>query len=173
MRLSPSGRASRTLLALSTLVALGVPGCAPEEPPADGSDPPAADEASESGPAPGDGLQLAAGTRQASYAPGDSIRVVVRLANRLDTTRVLTFPTSQRYDLRLLTESGEEIYRWASSRAFLQVVGEERIAPGSWGPEWTEQIPAPDSAGAYRIQALVPVDGGELRTELPIRVEGG
>lgn len=124
-------------------------------------------------PPPEDGLQLAAGTDRARYAPGDSIRVVVRLANRLDRTRTLSFPTSQRYDFRITTPSGREIYRWEASRSFLQVLGEERLEPEAWGPEWMEWIPAPDSVGDYRLQVVVPIEGGELRTELPLEVAQG
>jgi hypothetical protein len=158
----------RHVLPLAVLLTLGACRSGDEPPPEPPSETAAAVE-----PAPDEGIQLSAGSDRVRYQAGDSIRVVLRVVNRLQVERTLHFPTAQRYDLTIVTDEGEVVYHWGAERAFAQVLGEERLDPGEWGPEWSERIPAPAEPGGYRIRAQVPVNGTELRTEFPIEVDPG
>lgn len=92
---------------------------------------------------------------RAAYAPGDSVEARLEVTNEADTAVLLRFATSQRYDFVMLDEEAAEVWRWSEGRAFLQMLGEERIDAGA-SRVWRERFPAPREAGTYVLEAWVP-----------------
>lgn len=65
---------------------------------------------------------------------------------------VFTFPSAQRYDFRVVAESGEEVWRWSDGMSFAQVLTTDTLAPSeTWrlGAEWSPG----DRAGRYTAVA--------------------
>jgi len=63
----------------------------------------------------------------------DSVRFGFHVTNVSRRVLHFTFPTSQRYDFIVETESGEPVWRWSEGRAFAQGQAEVRLEPGeSW-----------------------------------------
>jgi len=119
---------------------------------------------------PDEGVELLLAVDHMTYAPGSEMQVFLQLSNRSDQARTLSFRTGQRYDLLILDAAGTEVWRWSDDRSFTQALGEETLEAGQEGPAWEETLSAPDTPGDYRLQATVPADGAELRTELPFEV---
>jgi hypothetical protein len=109
------------------------------------------------------------GIDRAAYEPGDPMTVVLRVTNATNHMRSLEFRTSQRYDFILLDENDEEVYRWSTGQAFLQVLGEEVLEAGQQRA-WEEVLSAPTEPGEYRLQGVIPAAEGRLSTTLPLEV---
>jgi hypothetical protein len=62
---------------------------------------------------------------------GDTVHFHMQISNASDTVVVMEFPSAQRYDFAVDTETGESVWRWSADRTFGQVLGEERLAPGA------------------------------------------
>jgi hypothetical protein len=170
----------RAVLALLTVGTSGV-ACAPPAP--ERPDEPV----SEPAPAPNDlpadeGLRLMLSLGQLDAAPGASVRVRIVLTNQLPEPRILDFPSAQRFDLRLLDESGAEVFLWSAGQMFAQFLGTETLAavdperPAGTAPvegaslEWETEIAAPGTPGSYRVEAWIPAIGLDLSTSIPITV---
>ncbi len=156
----PSRRSFATPLLVAALLFLA--GCAPTDEPVD-TDPPAEI------PSAADGVVVFLGIDRVSYPPGDGIQVVIRAVNRSDGPRTLTFSSAQRFDLLLLADGGQEVFRWSTDQMFAQVLGEERLPPEG-EVAWEERIPAPDTPGEYRLVGIVTVTDAELEASLPVQV---
>jgi hypothetical protein len=68
---------------------------------------------------------------------------------------VLTFSSSQTYDLAIKNERGETVYFWSADKLFLQAIREEVIPPGerSWVIEAPLGTSRPLPAGKYTAEA--------------------
>jgi hypothetical protein len=89
--------------------------------------------------------------------PAD-VRLVLHVTNTARTPVTFTFPTSQRYDFMVETESGEPVWHWSGDRAFLQVITEARLEPGE---TWTVQEtwdPGSRVGGYVAVARLVAMD---------------
>lgn len=119
---------------------------------------------------PTDGIQLLVSIDRFTYAPGDPLEVRIQLVNRTGVARALSFPTSQRYELIIRDEAGADVYRWSDDTMFLQVLGEELLAPQEEGPVWAETVEAPAVPGEYSFETLVVASEGGLTAALPFEV---
>ncbi len=124
-------------------------------------------------PEPLEGLQLNVAMERLEYAPGDAIPVSLQISNRSEETRTLSFRTTQRYDLVLLTDQGEVLARWSEDQVFGQALGEEVLEGDSDGPVWDVEWEAPETPGSYRLEAVILPAEGELRMGVPIEVTEG
>jgi Intracellular proteinase inhibitor len=64
------------------------------------------------------------------HVAGDTVQFELLVANGGRDPAVLEFPTSQRYDFAVMTESGDTLWLWSREMMFAQAVGSETIAPG-------------------------------------------
>ncbi|MGB9611269.1 MAG: BsuPI-related putative proteinase inhibitor [Bryobacteraceae bacterium] len=89
---------------------------------------------------------------------GDRMLAMLTLRHTLDWPLVLTFSSSQRFDLSAYDAEGREVYRWSAGRAFLTVMGREEIRGER---TWVAEIPVADwPKGDYAIRAwLTPQEG--------------
>jgi len=94
-------------------------------------------------------------TGKLSYMPGDAIDWRYTLYNGNDQPLVLTFTSSQVYDL-ILRQDGSVIARWSTGRMFADVMssrtvmmGETMELKGSW------QLPKELSLGTYELEFVL------------------
>jgi hypothetical protein len=87
--------------------------------------------------------------------PALAARLTLR-NTRLDPIS-LTFPSSQRFDLVIRDERGNEVYRWSDGKVFMEVVGTEEIGSGERNYAVTVPLAArggaPLPAGRYTTEA--------------------
>jgi hypothetical protein len=97
---------------------------------------------------------------------GDTVHLHLQVSNAADTAIVLTFPSTQRYDFGVETESGESVWRWSADRMFGQVLGEERLESGA-SLSYREVWPSVGRSGRFvAVGQVVSTDHPvELRTE--------
>jgi hypothetical protein len=62
-----------------------------------------------------------------SYRVGQQNEILARMTLRVSAPVLLTFPSGQSTDLRLLNEKGEHVYTWSADKLFTQVFREELI----------------------------------------------
>jgi Intracellular proteinase inhibitor len=65
-----------------------------------------------------------------TYKAAETIDLLVRLTLRSTQPVTLTFPSSQRYDLRIWNDKGEIAYAWSADKLFAQVLTREQLGPG-------------------------------------------
>ncbi len=89
---------------------------------------------------------------------GDVLLVKMTLRHTLDWPLTLNFSSSQRFDIIAYGSDGREHYQWSRGRAFLTVMGRERVRGEK---TWVAEVPVGEwPAGEYAIRAwLVPLEG--------------
>jgi len=98
-------------------------------------------------------LVLTVTTDQPRYAPGDSVSVTLLVANRSSAPVTLQFSSGQRYDFTIGGD-GTTLWRWSDDRAFIQMLGEERLEPGA-ELIYRERAKAPAAPGTYRVTGML------------------
>ena len=93
-------------------------------------------------------------TARATRAPGDTVVAVLQLVNQGGSEAAVPFTSGQRYDLALVAEAGDTLWRWSNERGFIQALGEERLAPGT-SLHWEEAVVLPMAPGRYLLTAWI------------------
>jgi hypothetical protein len=91
-----------------------------------------------------------------------AVTLTLHVTNAGRETVVLEFPTAQRGEFVVLTQEGEELWRWSEERFFAQVVGEERLEPGE---TWQEQVEWAARPGPGEYVAVARLTGGGAEVE--------
>ena len=65
-----------------------------------------------------------------TYKAAESLDLLIRLTVRSFEPITLTFPSSQRHDLRIWNDKGEIVYAWSADKLFAQVLTREQVGPG-------------------------------------------
>ncbi len=99
-------------------------------------------------------LRASVTTDKAEIAPGEAITFTLRVENASADTVTLEFVTSQRYDFVVRSATQDTVWRWGSERGFMQVLGEERLAPGGV-IDYHERCDAQFAPGRYTVTGLV------------------
>ncbi len=99
---------------------------------------------------PGTGVEISVTTDRAAYAPDEPIAIRLDVTNRTDTVVVFHFSDGQRYDFLIQDEGGETRWRWSADKSFIQVLGEEQLAPGDT-LTYQERVEGPVSSGTYAV----------------------
>jgi len=104
-----------------------------------------------------------------SYAAGETLRA--RLTLRTPAPVDLEFGTSQRADIVIRNESGTEVARWSDGKAFLQVLGIERVPAGE--RNWALEMPLILPPGRYTAEGFLATTGGvRFSARAPVTVTG-
>lgn len=125
----------------------------------------AAFSASVNGP---DGLVFELETDRRVYAPGEPIRATLRVRSEAPDEVVLRFGTGQRYDLAIGRE-GSAVWRWSEGMFFIQVLGEERLAPGE-ELVYSEAYEGRLEPGAYTVRGSLVSSTHPLEASLEVSV---
>ena len=87
----------------------------------------------------------------------DTVVFTFTVTNRSDTDVQLTFPSSQRGDVRVMADDSEEtVWQWSDGRMFAQALEDETIGPDGDLElifEWDDPSP-----GRYRATATLAAD---------------
>jgi hypothetical protein len=91
-----------------------------------------------------------------------SVRLVLHATNTGAEPLELTFPSSQRYDFIVRTESGDEVWRYSDGMGFLQALTEDTLPAGaSWAMEATWD--PGDRSGVYEAEGILTARDVEIR----------
>ena len=103
---------------------------------------------------------------------GDSIDAKLKLKNNTENTHAFSFRTGQKFDLELLDEDGESVYKWSRGQVFTQA--EEILKLESGEKEtWSASIRTAElRRGEYTLNGWLTDAGKSLQTEsLSVTVE--
>jgi hypothetical protein len=95
------------------------------------------------------------------YKAGDSVDLLIRLTLRSNEPVTLTFPSGQRYDLRLWNDKGEIVYAWSADKLFTQEFSTERVGPGERTFAFVANVPNL-AAGRYVAEAWLATQSREF-----------
>jgi len=105
----------------------------------------------------------------ATFAPGAPIAMTLQLGSNARHPVTLLFRSGQRYDFRILDESGRIVWRWAEGRVFTTALGREEIAPGGT-LAYEERFDGTLAPGRYSLVGTVTADGPPLTATRGIEV---
>ena len=96
---------------------------------------------------------------------GDAVRFALHVTNDGARPVQFTFPSSQRYDFVVESETGAEVWRWSAGRAFLQVVSSVALEPGeTW--DFEADWEAGERAGRYVAVGRVTSQGRSVEQRM-------
>lgn len=107
--------------------------------------------------------------------PGPVVRAEITLSNQSDGDLELTFRSSQRFDFLLEDEAGKIVFQWSADKAFLTVLGTERVKAGT-SLRYTKEFPLPDSTagilpeGTYTMRGVITSEKRWISASLPLRI---
>lgn len=140
---------------IATIAALAAVACATPapgtDPPAPGDPPPAVSTPSES--VMMDDLRVSARVETAPVRAGAAITFGITVSNDGAAPITIDFSDGQRFDFEVF-DGSRLVWRWSADMAFIQMIGQETIRPGtplSWTAELTDGLPT----GTYRLVATV------------------
>lgn len=94
------------------------------------------------------------------YAPGATVSWTWSVYNGNDQPLMLTFTSSQHYDL-VLRQGDEIVSRWSMGRMFFPATSTQVILPGTtWALADTWQLPADLKPGAYQLEFVLTATNG-------------
>ncbi|HUE77076.1 MAG TPA: BsuPI-related putative proteinase inhibitor [Longimicrobiales bacterium] len=95
----------------------------------------------------------------------DTVRLRLHVTNTGTRPIDFTFPTSQRYDFVVATDTGERVWRWSDEMMFAQVISEVALAPGeTWDFEaaWEPG----NRAGLFQVLGEVTASEHDVRQRM-------
>ena len=95
------------------------------------------------------------------YVRGEDVTLTLVARNATSAPQTLEFSSGQRYDFAI-EDARAAVWRWSASQAFIQVLGEETVAPGD-SLVFRERFTAELSAGRYRAEGIVTRMDDQLR----------
>ena len=99
---------------------------------------------------PDTAVEISVTTDKNDYAPGEPIVMRLEVTNRTEEPVTLEFSTGQRYDFAIDGTEGGMPWRWSADKAFIQVLGEEHLAPGG-SLTYEERFEGSLPAGTYTV----------------------
>ena len=118
---------------------------------------------------PDTAVEISITTDKTDYGPGEPIVLRVEVTNGTDEPVVLEFSTGQRYDFVMDGAEGGTAWRWSADKAFIQVLGEEQLAPGE-SLTYEERFEGSLAAGTYTVVAMLVATNVALEARTTIRV---
>ena len=119
---------------------------------------------------PGNQIEIAVATDKESYTSGELIELQLDITNQTGAVATFEFSNGQRFDFLIQDEAGSSVWRWSADKVFIQVLGEERLAPGE-SLTYEVRFEGSLAAGTYTIVGML------VATNLPLeartRIEVG
>ncbi len=103
------------------------------------------------------------------YDRFEPVRLTLTVTNQGRNSVTLQFPTSQRYDFRVMDSEGTMLWRWSDGRAFAQVSGEEVLESGGT-LTWSGTFEGALDSGTYTALGTLPPPMGGLWAEATFEV---
>ncbi len=95
------------------------------------------------------------------YVRGEDVTLTLVVRNATGAPQTLEFSSGQRYDFAI-EDARAPVWRWSASQLFIQMLGEETVAPGD-SLVYRERFTGELSAGRYRAEGTVTRMGDALR----------
>ena len=114
-------------------------------------------------------VELALEADREVYDRYEPVRLTLTLTNRGRNPVTLRFPTSQRYDFRVMDSHGTMLWRWSDGRAFAQVSGQEILESGGT-LIWSGTFEGALDSGTYTGLGSLPAPMDELQAEATFQV---
>lgn len=114
-------------------------------------------------------LAVTVGTDRPRYAPGEPITITLTVSNRGDQPARLHFSSGQRYDFTIEDREGKVLWHWAADRLFVQMLGEETLAPGA-ALVYRERFAGLLTPGTYRATGTLLAAGALVSASAPVTV---
>jgi len=114
-------------------------------------------------------VEISITTDKTDYAADEPIVLRLEVTNGTDEPLLLEFSTAQRYDFVMDGAEGSTAWRWSADKAFIQVLGEEQLAPGE-SLTYEERFEGSLTAGTYTVVALLVATNVPLEARTRIRV---
>ncbi len=99
---------------------------------------------------PGNQIEIAVATDKESYPSGEPIVLRLEVTNRTEAPVTPEFSNGQRFDFVIQDEAGGSAWRWSADKAFIQVLGEEQLAPGE-SLTYEERFEGSLQVGTYTV----------------------
>jgi hypothetical protein len=96
------------------------------------------------------------------YQRHEPVRMILTVRNPGSDSVAIPFPSSQRYDFRVLGEGGRVLWRWSDGRSFAQVTGEEVLEAGG-SVTWIATFEGALEPGEYHCEGHLPDPLDRLR----------
>lgn len=91
----------------------------------------------------------------------DGVELRLYVTNAGVAPAIFTFPSARRYDFGVVSESGEEVWRWSDTRSFAQVMITDTLAPNETWRLTAEWSPG-DRTGRHTAVAELSARHGSL-----------
>ncbi len=106
--------------------------------------------------------------------PNPSIKITFSVHNHAKKTYTLSFPTTQRWDFRIINSSGGVVYTYTDDHAFLQTVGTSMVNNDD-KLAYSENVDFDDmtlplTPGTYTVQALL-ANYPEINAQVQLTVQ--
>jgi hypothetical protein len=99
---------------------------------------------------------------------GEEVRFRFTVTNATGEPVELTFRDSGRADFAILTDDGEEVWRWSDGRTFIQAIQYSDLQPGQEAT-FTESWPDP-TPGDYTAEATLRAVEHDISSRTPFSV---
>lgn len=73
-------------------------------------------------------LRLSLTTSKAAYTPGEPVKLILTVGNISDHPVILSFESAKKYDF-VVSQGGDEIWRWSNGQLFAMVLTHLILAP--------------------------------------------
>lgn len=104
-----------------------------------------------------------------AYKAAEVVTMQVRLTLRTASPVLLTFPSGQRFDLRLWNDRGEIVYTWSADKLFAQVLTHDQVGPGEKTFAFRAEVPNPPP-GRYLAEAWLATQSREYTGTVGVEV---
>ena len=96
----------------------------------------------------------------------NGLEIKVILANNTGEMQNFTFSSGQSYDLKLVNEDDEIVYRWSRNKMFIQAIQQLELEAGE-NKVWETRVPVSDlSPGVYSMQGWLTARGRRINAEV-------
>lgn len=108
-----------------------------------------------------------------AVGPNPSLKISFAIHNHGKKSYTLSFPTSQRWDFRILNSAGAVIYSYTDDHEFVQVIGSSMADPDEKlvynDSVSLDDLGSPLSPGTYKVQAVM-ANYPEMAAEVELSV---
>ena len=118
---------------------------------------------------PDTAVEISITTDKTDYAADEPIILRLEVTNGTDEPLVLEFSNGQRYDFVMEDAEGGTAWRWSADKAFIQVLGEEHLAPGE-SLTYEERFEGSLAAGTYTVVGMLVTTNVPLEARTRISV---
>lgn len=121
-------------------------------------------------------VEFGLSTSKETYAIGEPIEFSMVARNRSSQVQTIEFPSGQDFDLVVRTMAGADVWRYSTSRSFVQVIRTVTLQPGEsvrFSSTWDQRTDTGQqvSPGVYRATATLTTTNGVQSNTVELRIQ--